>query len=145
MAGPTSSPNDATRAGELKRPRIAIAEDYVLIQENIRLLVQPECEVIAVVEDGEAALAAVAEYKPDVLLIDVSLPGTSGLAVAQRLNEIGSPVRVVFVTAHRDPQYVKRAFEIGAKGYVLKSTMRSELPAAIRAVMDGSTYRSPLV
>lgn len=127
------------------RPRVVIAEDFVLIQENIRLLLKSECDVVAAVEDGESALSAVMNHEPDVLLVDVSLPGMSGFAVTQRLNELRSPVKVVFVTAHRDRNYAERAFEIGAKGYVIKSAMRSELPAAIRAVMGGRVYRSPLL
>jgi CheY-like chemotaxis protein len=144
VARSASNP-DETALGRAKRPRIVIAEDFVLIQENIRVLLEPECDLVAVVEDGEAALAAVASHEPDVLLIDVSLPGVSGFAVAKRLSELRSPVKIIFVTAHNDRLYVKQAFDIGAKGYVLKGAMRSELPAAIRAVMGGGVYRSPLI
>lgn len=129
----------------VSRPRVVIAEDFVLIQENLRQVLQPECEVVAAVEDGEAALEAVATYGPDILLIDVSLPGLSGFAVAEKLQEAHATVGVIFVTAHSERDYVERAFEIGARGYVLKRAMRTELPAAIRQVTAGSRYRSPLV
>ena len=141
---PNQRDADDTTEGA-NRPRIVIAEDFVLIQENIRLLLRSECDVVAAVEDGESALMAVTNHEPDILLVDVSLPGMSGFAVTQRLNELGSPVKVVFVTAHRDRHYADRAFEVGAKGYVIKSAMRSELPAAIRAVMSGELYTSPLL
>ena len=128
-----------------RRPRLVIAEDAVLIQENIRKVVQRDCDVVAAVEDGEGVFEAVAAYAPDILLLDVSLPGMNGFAVAERLRDSKSPVHVIFLTAHRDKNYAKRAFEIGAKGYILKGSMWTELPVAIRAVASGDCYRSPLV
>jgi DNA-binding NarL/FixJ family response regulator len=129
----------------MTRPRVVIAEDFVLIQENIRTVIQPLCEVVAAVEDGEAALEAVARHAPDILLLDVSLPGMNGFAVAEKLNSVNSAVNVIFVSAYGDRGYAKRAFEIGAKGYILKGTMLTELPAAIREVARGGAYQSPLV
>jgi two-component system, NarL family, response regulator DesR len=127
------------------RPRVVIAEDFVLIQENPRTVIQSLCDVVAAVEDGEAALEAVASLAPDILLLDVSLPGMNGFAVAEKLNSANSAVNVIFVSAYGDRGYAKRAFEIGAKGYILKGTMLTELPAAIREVALGGEYRSPLV
>jgi len=124
---------------------VVIAEDFVLIQEQMRELLQPDCEVVATVEDGDAALEAVAALHPDILVADVSLPGLNGFAVAEKLNRDQSKVDVIFVTAHSERDYVERAFEIGVKGYVLKRAMRIELPAAIRAVIAGLRYRSPLI
>jgi len=127
------------------RPRVIIAEDFVLIQENIRKTLQRHCEIIATVEDGQSALQAVATHAPDVLLLDVSLPDMSGFAVLEELKRLNAGVGVIVVTAHADRDYVRRAFEIGAKGYVLKGKMWSELPAAVREVANGGTYKSPLV
>jgi len=129
---------------EPKRPRIIIAEDFVLIQENIRRSLPCECEIIAAVEDGAAALDLAATHQPDILLLDVSLPDMSGFTVAERLLA-NSPVKIIFLTAYCDRTYVERAFEIGAKGYLLKGTMWTELPMAIREVLAGGVYRSPLV
>ncbi len=125
------------------RPRIVIAEDFVLIQENIRKVVRRDCDVVAAVEDGPAAVDAVSRYAADVLLVDLSLPGMNGFAIAEHLKNAGSPVAVVVVTAHSDAEYMRRALEAGAKGYVLKGCMWTELPAAICAVMSGATYISP--
>ena len=127
------------------RPRVVVAEDYVLIQENIRRAIQAECDIVAAVEDGEAALEAVESHGADVLLLDVSLPGINGFAVAEKLKHAHSAVNVIFVTAHRDLTYADRAFEAGAKGYVLKGALWTELPAAIRQVIGGGEYRSPLL
>jgi len=130
---------------EPKRPRVVIAEDFVLIQENIRLALPRDCEVVAAVEDGAAALDAVAALQPDILLLDVSLPDMSGFRVAEELSGKNSPVKVIFLTAYADRSYVERAFEIGVKGYLLKGKMWTELPEAIREVLAGGVYRSPLV
>ena len=128
-----------------RRPRVVIAEDYVLIQENIRRALPPECEIIAAVEEGAAALEVVAAQAPDILLLDVSLPDISGFAVAEKLLLANSTVKVVFLTAYADRSYAERAFEMGAKGYLLKGKMWTELPAAIREVLAGGVYQSSVI
>lgn len=125
-----------------RRPRIVIAEDYVLIQESLRLFLVKDCEIVATVETSEAALDAVAKHNPEILLLDVSLPGGGGFQVAEELARAGSPVKIIFVTNYKDDEYVARAFEIGAKGYVLKGAVDTELLAAIREVAAGRLYRS---
>ncbi len=130
---------------EPQRPRVVIAEDFVLIQENIRRALPGNCEVIAAVEDGAAALDAVGTLRPDILLLDVALPDMSGFRVAEELFETNSPVKVIFVTAHSERAYVERAFELGVKGYLLKGKMWTELPKAINEVLAGGVYQSPLV
>ena len=127
-----------------KRPRVLITEDYVLIQENIRRVVDGTCDVIGVVEDGESALAAVAEHSPDIVLLDVSLPDMSGFTLAQRLRCSAPSVRIIFLTAYGEKAYVDRAFEIGALGYVLKGRIWTDLLPAIRAVASGQSYRPTL-
>ena len=124
------------------RAKVVIAEDFVLIQESIRRATEDCCEVVAVVQDGEEALDAVATHSPDVLLLDASLPGKSGFAVAQTVLGWKTPVKIIFVSAHAERAYVERAFEIGASGYVLKSAVRTELPEAIRSVLAGGLYLS---
>lgn len=138
--------NTASDTAELSdRPRVVIAEDFVLIQQNIRSALQKRCDVVATVEDGASALAAVESHSPDVLLLDVSLPDMSGFAVLEQLARTNASVRVILVTAHADRTYVERAFEVGARGYVLKGRMWTDLPAAIREVTTGGTYKSPLL
>ena len=127
------------------RPRVIIAEDFVLIQENIRKALQERCAVIATVEDGASALMAVSTHVPDILLLDVSLPDMSGFTVLEQLVKSGSSVCVILLTAYAEREYVERAFELGAKGYVLKGKMWTDLPAAIRQVTSGATYKSPLL
>jgi DNA-binding NarL/FixJ family response regulator len=124
---------------------VVIAEDSVLVQENIRKVISSNCEVVATVEDGQAALDAVSEHLPEVLLLDVSLPTVNGFTIVEKLRQGNSTSKIIFVTAHNDHQYAKRAFEIGANGYVLKGRMWTELPAAIQEVVMGGSYRSPLL
>jgi DNA-binding NarL/FixJ family response regulator len=129
-----------------KRPRVVIAEDFILIQESIRIVLEEDCDVVATAENGEDALDAIAAHEPDIVTLDVSFPdGMSGFAVVERLNQAHSATNVIFVTAYRDKTYVEKAFEMGAKGYVLKGCIGRELPAAVRAVMGGGRYRSPLL
>jgi two-component system response regulator DesR len=128
-----------------KRPRVMIVEDFVLIQESIRVVLEGECDVLATAEDGETALAAVAELRPDIVTLDVSLPGFSGFALAEKFSETAPATKVVFITAHTDRTYIERAFEVGAKGYVLKGAIQTELTAAIRQVSAGGRYLSPLL
>lgn len=130
---------------EANRTRVVIAEDSVLIQESIRLVLPATCEIVALAEDGNAALEAVSRHNPDILLLDVSLPVLGGFAVTEKLQQAGSAVKVIFVTAHRNKTYSDAAIEIGARGYVLKGAMHVELPAAIRAVTGGGLYVSPLI
>ncbi|HEX3879076.1 MAG TPA: response regulator transcription factor [Bryobacteraceae bacterium] len=127
------------------RPRVVVVEDYILIQENIRLVLERDCDVVATAEDSEAALAAVAEFNPDVVTVDVSLPGSSGFVLAKRLGEMWPAIHIIFVTAHDDKTYIESAFELGAKGYLLKSGLNSELPVAVREVTAGRRYLSPRV
>jgi DNA-binding NarL/FixJ family response regulator len=130
---------------QMNRPRVVIAEDFILIQESIRLAVRDCCESVAPVETGETALEAVLSHSPDILLLDASLPGMGGFAVAETLQGAKSKVKIIFVTAHSERAYVERAFELGACGYVLKGAMATELPSAIRAAMAGAPYRSALL
>lgn len=127
------------------KPRVAIVEDFALIQESIRKVLDGHCEVVAAVDDEAGALAAVAEWQPDIVTLDVSLPGMGGFALAEELSRRAPLTRVVFVTAHSQEGYAERAFEAGAKGYVIKGAMQTELPAAVRSVMSGGRFVSPLL
>lgn len=117
----------------------------MLIQESIRRAIQQHCDLVAMLEDGASALSAVRAHSPDVLLLDVSLPDMSGISVLEQLVNAREPVRVILVTAYTDRRYVERAFEIGAKGYVVKGKLLTDLPVALREVMLGRTYRSPVL
>ena len=126
-------------------PKAVLAEDHLLIREAIRLELRREVEVVATVQDGAAALEAVAQYQPDVLLLDVSLPKVNGIAVAQRAKQSWPDLKILFVTAQSDRTYVEEAFRSGASGYLLKGAIGSELREAVREVLAGRLYRSAVL
>lgn len=125
-----------------RRPRVIIVEDFVLLQETIRLVLERECDVVATAEDGEEALALTGALAPDIVTIDVSLPRLNGFALAERLRVMSPAPRVLFVTAYNDREYVERAFEAGARGYILKSAIDGEMLPAIRTITHGGRYLS---
>lgn len=130
----------------MNRPRVVVAEDHALIQEAIRrVLLCQACDILAVVEDGPAALTTVAEQQPDFVLLDVSLPGLNGFAVARRVQASWPAVKIIFLTAQSERVMVEEAFRVGASGFVVKGAMLTELPAALQAIQAGETYRSRLV
>jgi len=129
----------------MRRPRLLLADDHTLLLEGIRLLLEPEFELVGSAEDGHALLDAAKNLKPDVILLDISMPILNGIDAAHRLRKLVPSARVIFLTMHADPAYVAEAFRAGAAGYLLKRAAASELLTAIREVMKGHHYVSPLV
>ena len=127
------------------KARLLLADDHTLLLEGIRLMLEPEFELVGSVEDGQALLAAAKTLKPDVILLDISMPVLNGIDAAHRLRKLLPSAKLIFVTMHADPDYVAEAFRAGAMGYLLKRAAASELLTAIRAVLKGNHYVSPLV
>mgnify|MGYP001585981040 CR=1 FL=1 len=127
------------------KPRLLLADDHTLLLEGIRLLLEPEFNLVGSVEDGQALLAAAKTLKPDVILLDISMPRLNGIDAARRLRKLLPSARLIFVTMHADADYVAEAFRAGAMGYILKRSAASELLTAIRVVLKGNHYVSPLV
>jgi DNA-binding NarL/FixJ family response regulator len=127
------------------KPRLLLADDHTLLLEGIRLMLEPEFELVGSVEDGHALLKAAKALKPDIILLDISMPVLNGIDAARRLRKLLPSARLIFLTMHADPDYVAEAFRAGAMGYLLKRAAASELLAAIRAVLKGDHYVSPFV
>jgi DNA-binding NarL/FixJ family response regulator len=128
--------------------RIVVADDHALVREGIRRVLdeEPGFEVVAEVADGETALRRVSELAPDVVVLDISMPGLSGLDVARRLREEHPGVRALILSMHDDTEYVLRAVRAGAAGYLLKDDAGPQLPRqAVRAVHAGDSFFSPVV
>ena len=106
-------------------------------------LLEPEFEVVGAVEDGLALLEAAARMKPDVCVLDISMPRVSGIEAATQLREREPGVKVVFLTVHEDPDFVRAALATDALGYVVKSRMASDLGPAIRASLAERLFVSP--
>lgn len=127
------------------KPRLLLADDHTLMLEGIRLLLEPEFDLVGSVEDGQALLAAAKRLKPDVILLDISMPLLNGIDAARKLRKILPSARLIFVTMHAGAEYVTEAFRAGAMGYILKRAAASELLSAIHTVLKGHHYVSPLV
>lgn len=127
----------------LQRPRVLLADDHRLVAEGVKSLLAADFELVGVVEDGRALVAAAQTLQPDVIVADISMPRLNGFDALTRLRQDNPRARVVFLTMHQDVVYARRALEAGALGYVLKHSAPAELIAAIRAALEGKTYLTP--
>jgi DNA-binding NarL/FixJ family response regulator len=130
-----------------QRPRlkVLIADDHALFAEGLAKLLERDFEVIAIVNDGQHLLEAGRQYRPDLALLDVSMPDLSGVEAARKLLEVAPACKLICVTMHSNPEFVREAFRAGVSGYVLKRSAGAELNEAIRQVMNGNAYVSPLL
>lgn len=121
----------------MSRLRILLADDHRMVAEGLKSLLEPEFELVGIVEDGKKLLEEAARQKPDVALVDITMPRFNGLEAIPLLKRAAPGMRVVVVTMHREPAYARRAFEAGADGFVLKHAAAEELIAAVRAAAEG--------
>lgn len=127
----------------LRRPRLLIADDHLLVAEALRSLLSPEFDLVGVVADGRALVEAAATLHPEVIVSDVTMPRLNGIDALILLRQQGNRVPVVFLTMHRDVQFARRALDAGAAGFVLKHSAPAELIVALRAALEGRTYITP--
>jgi DNA-binding NarL/FixJ family response regulator len=131
----------------VKAIRILLADDHTLVRAGIRGLLSglPGIEVVGEAGDGTEALRLTEELQPDVVLLDVGMPGLNGLEAASRIATFDSATRVIILSMHTSEEYVLRAMRAGCAGYLLKGSAVAELEIAVRAVARGETYLSPAV
>ena len=131
----------------MKWIRILVADDHSLVRAGIRALVEklPYAKVIAEAEDGREALRLVREHKPDLVLMDIAMPGLNGLEATSRISQAFPDVRVIVLSMYANEEYVREAISAGAAGYLPKRSAATELEQAIKAVGRRDTYFSPLV
>lgn len=127
------------------RPRLLIADDHNLVAEACKNLLEPQFEVIAIVNDGRSLLRAALELKPDVLVVDIGMPLLNGLDASEQIKQAFPEVKIVFLTMNTDAAIAAEAFRRGASGYLPKSAAAAELIGAIREVLAGRSYLSPLI
>lgn len=128
----------------MTRPRVLLADDHRLLREAFAQLLQAECEVVGSVGDGRAVLAEAPRLRPDVVVLDVAMPLLNGLDTARQLARVLPDARVIFLTMSEDPDIAAEAFRAGAAGFLLKNSAASELLQAIREVVQGRSYITPL-
>jgi len=129
----------------VSRARILLADDHKEMRDRVVRVLEEEFEMLDAVADGQALLEAASELKPDLCLVDVSMPIVSGFEVASRLKRRGSKAKVVFLSIHEDVDFVRAAYDAGGSAYVIKRRMASDLLKAIRAVLSGRTFTSSTV
>ena len=129
----------------MKKPRILLADDHSLVLEGFRRILEDQCDVVGTAEDGRALLEAASRLKPNVVLLDISMPLLNGIDATRHLKKVSPDVKVIFVTMHADPAYLNEAFKAGASGYLLKRSAGTELIQAIQSVLGGNFYVTPLL
>ncbi|HEV3449211.1 MAG TPA: response regulator transcription factor [Gemmataceae bacterium] len=128
----------------MNRPRVLLADDHRLLREAFAGLLESICEVVGAVADGRALLAAAAELRPDIVVLDIAMPLLNGLDAARQLRRSMPHIKLIFLTVSEDPELAAQAFQAGASGYLLKNSAASELLQAIQEVSQGRSYVTPL-
>jgi len=129
----------------MSRTRILIADDHKMFAQGLQGLLEEEFDLVGTVGDGQAMIEAAEKLKPDVIVVDISMPVLNGLDSVRRLKEKGIHAKVIFLTMHADDRLLAEAFRCGGMGYVLKQSAGEELIQAIRQVLAGHKYVTPLV
>ena len=129
----------------MTRARILLADDHTMICAGFRKILEPYYEVVGSVGDGFALLKAVAELKPDVVLLDIAMPLLNGLDAARELKKTMPQVKLIFLTMDADTDIAGEALLLGASAYLLKNSVASELLQAVRNALSGKTYVTPQI
>jgi DNA-binding NarL/FixJ family response regulator len=127
------------------RPRVLLADDHTLLLGAFEKLLSPEYDIVGQVSDGRALVDAAEELKPDVIVLDISMPLLNGLEAARQIKQQARGAKLVFLTMNEDTDLAAEAFRVGASGYLLKRSAASELLTAIREVLQGRSYVTPLI
>jgi DNA-binding NarL/FixJ family response regulator len=126
-----------------QKARVLLVDDHPALLQHSKRLLQNEFEVVATLPNGSGLLDALTLRKPDVVVLDITLPRANGIELATQLRMAHSEIKIVFLTVHCDSDYARAAFAAGASGYVVKPQMASDLLPALRAVIKGGRFVSP--
>jgi len=127
--------------------RVLLADDHTLVRKGIRAVLasQPGIEIVAETGDGREALALIEQHRPDLAVLDITMPGLNGLEVAFRVSQVSARTKVLILSMHAGEAYVAQALRAGVAGYLLKDAADDELPMAIKAVARNEVYLSPRI
>lgn len=125
------------------RPKVLLADDHRIVAEGLKSLLSDEFELVGIVEDGRSLVAAARTLKPDVIVVDVTMPHLNGIDAIPLLRKQDPNVKIVILTMHQNPAYARRGLEAGAQGFVLKHSAADELVLAINAALKGHTFITP--
>ena len=124
----------------MKRPRILLADDHALMLEDISAILAPHYEIVGTVADGRALVEEALHLRPDLIIVDITMPLLSGIDAAVQIKKSLPEMKLLFVTMHTSTAYIEAAFEAGGTGYVLKSGIRGELLEAVQSVLNGGRF-----
>ena len=127
----------------MNRTRILLADDHLAVREGVATLLEPDFEVVGMVANGQDMLSEAGRLKPDIVILDISMPLLNGLAAARQLRKNASTSMVVFLTVHDEPEFLRAGLDAGAVGYVLKCRLTSDLIPAVYEVLAGQHFISP--
>jgi len=127
--------------------RVLLAEDHALLRQSLKAYLEAQgmCTVVGEAQDGREAMAMYSELKPDIVLMDLSMPGVDGMVAVKAIKRDFPGARIIALTAHRGEEYLHAALDSGVDGYVVKAASADDLLTAIRAVCKGEAYVSPEV
>ncbi len=126
----------------MSRSRILLADDHALILEGLRRMLEPHHDIVEAVGDGKSLVDAALRLKPDLIILDVSMPVLSGVEAARQIRKRLPRMKLLFLTVHSNPAYLQEALSAGATGYILKSSSREEILGAVKSVLAGQRYIS---
>jgi DNA-binding NarL/FixJ family response regulator len=131
----------------MKPTRILLADDHNLLREGLRLLLERQdgFKVVAEASDGREAVRLAGEHRPEVVVMDVAMPVLNGIDATRRITETCPPAAVIILSMHDDESYIVRALNAGARGYLLKDSLKADLIAGVNAVSQGHSYFSPKI
>ena len=127
----------------MNKPRVLLADDHSILLAGLHKLIEEQCEVVGMVEDGRALVEAADRLKPDLILLDISMPLLNGLDAARQIRKSVPDAKLLFLTMHASPTYAAEALKAGGNGYLLKQSAGAELLTAMEAVLRGQTYLTP--
>jgi DNA-binding NarL/FixJ family response regulator len=131
--------------GELRRPRLLLADDHAIVLEGISCLLEKEYDLLPTVTDGQLLVEAALRTKPDVIVADISMPILNGIEAARQIRKKGLKAKVIFLSMHADIEWAAQALVVGASGYVVKQSALEELGRAIHDALRNKTYITPRV
>jgi DNA-binding NarL/FixJ family response regulator len=134
-------------SSERRKIRILLADDHAMVRQGFRMILaaQPDMEIVGEAGNGREAVEQAERLKPDVVVMDVSMPELNGIEATRRINGSAPRTRILALSMHKDSVYVREILRAGARGFLLKDAIDSDLLAAVRAVASGEGYLSPAV
>jgi DNA-binding NarL/FixJ family response regulator len=129
----------------MKRPRIVLADDHKMVLDALKAVIEPEFEVVGTFGDGLALVEGAPSLNPSVIVLDIQMPTMNGLNAGRRVKQLMPTVRLIYLTMNQDPDMAAEAFRLGASAYLLKNSAATELVQALRQVVRGGSYITPLL